>query len=85
MGNGIAVDGILLIVGGDDNLSGLAEMLGGSVPGEEEVPDEEHEVYEGPELDCPAVDGVLCVFAGLEAEVEAYGDQVSDVEGSSVR
>ena len=42
------MDGILLIVEGDENLSGLAEMLDGSVPGEEEVPDEEHEVHEGP-------------------------------------
>ena len=42
MGVGLAADGILLIVEGDENLGGLAEMLGGSVPGEEEVPDEEH-------------------------------------------
>ena len=28
-------DGILLIVKGDDNLSGLVEMLGGSIPVEE--------------------------------------------------
>ena len=37
MGYGLVEDGILLIVEGDDNLGGLAEMLGGSVPGEEEV------------------------------------------------
>ena len=47
MGDGIAADGILLIVEGGDNLGGLAEMISGSVLGEEEVPDEEHEVHEG--------------------------------------
>ena len=41
-GDGLAADGILLIVEGDDNLGGLAEILSGSVPGEEEVPDKEH-------------------------------------------
>ena len=45
MGYGLVEDGILLIVEGDENLGGLAEMLGGSVPGEEEVPDEEHEAH----------------------------------------
>ena len=45
VGDGLAVDGIFLIVEGDENLGGLAEMLGGSVPGEEEVPDEEHEAH----------------------------------------
>ena len=40
MGGGLAVDGILLIVKGEENLSGLAEMLGTSVPREKEVPDE---------------------------------------------
>ena len=62
------------IVEGDDNLGGLAQMLSGSVPGEEEVPDEEREVREGPELDHPAVAGELCLFAGPEAEVKANGD-----------
>ena len=57
LGDGLAADGILLIVEGDQNLSGLAEMLGGSVPREEEVPNEEHKVHEGPELDRPAVAG----------------------------
>ena len=59
------MNGILLVVKGDDNLGGLAEILRGSVPGEKEVPDEEHEVHEGPELDRPAVAGALRVFAGL--------------------
>ena len=84
MGDGLAADGILLIVEDDQNLSGLAEMLGGSVPREEEVPDEEHKVHEGPELDRPAVAGALRVFSGPEAEVEANGDQFGDVVGSGV-
>ena len=67
VGDGFTADGIILIVEGEDNLSGPAEMLGRSVPGEEEVPDEEHDIHEGPELDRPAVAGALRVFAGPEA------------------
>ena len=84
MRDGIAADGILLIVEVDANLGGLAEILSGSVPREEEVPDKEHEVHEKPELDRPAVAGALRVFAGLEAEVESNGDQVSNVVDSGV-
>ena len=54
------------------------------VLGEEEVTDEEHNIYEGPELDRPAVASALRVFKGPEAEVEANGDQVGDVVGSGV-
>ena len=62
MGDGLTADGIFLIVKGDDNLGGLSEMLGGGVPGEEKVPGKEHEVYEGPELDRPAVaNRTLCM------------------------
>ena len=61
-----------------------AEMLGGSIPGEEEVPNEEHEINEGSKLDRPAVAVALRVFTGSEAEVEANGDQVGDVVGSGV-
>ena len=43
VGYGFSADGILLIVEGEDNLSCPAKMIGGSVPGEEEVPDKEHE------------------------------------------
>ena len=85
LGDGLAVDGILLIVKGGDHFSGLTEMLGGNVPREEEVPDEEHEVHEGPELDRLAVAGAFRVFAEPEAEVEANGDQVCGVVGSGVR
>ena len=60
-------------------------MLGGGVSGEEKVPNEEHEVHEGPELDRLAVAGALRIFAVPEAEVESNGNQVGDVVGSWVR
>ena len=44
-------------------------MLGGSVPGEKEVPGKEHDTHEGPELARPTVAGALRVFTGPEAEV----------------
>ena len=84
MGYSITADGILLIVESDENLGGLAEMLGGSVPREEEVPKEEHKVHEGAELNRLAVPGALRIFSGPEAEVEANGDQVSDVVGYGI-
>ena len=84
VGDSLTTDGIILIFEGDENLGGLEEMLCGSAPGEEEVPGEEHEVHEGPELDHPAVAGALCVFTGPEAEVEANGDQVGDMVGPGV-
>ena len=83
--DGLTADGILLIVEGGDNLSCPVEILGGSVSGEEKVPDKEHEVHEGSELDRPAVAGAFRVFTGLEAEVDANGDQVGNVVGSGVR
>ena len=77
MRDGLTADGILLIVKDEDNLSCLAEMLGVSDPGEEEVP-------EGSELDRPAVAGALHVFTGSEVEVDANGDQVGNMVGSGV-
>ena len=82
VGDGLTANGILLIVEGEDNLSCPAEMLGGGVPGEEEVPNKEHEVHDGSELNRPAVAGALRVFTGPEAEVEANGDQVGNMVGS---
>ena len=81
---GLAADGIILIFEGDDNLGVLGEMLGGGVLGEEKVPDEEHEVHEGTELDRPEVDGAIHIFARPESEVESNGDQVKYVVGSGV-
>ena len=60
-------------------------MLGGSVPREKEVPDKEHEIHEGSELDRLAVAGALRVFTGSQAEVESYGNQVGNMVGSGVR
>ena len=65
-------------------MCGIAEMLGGGIPREEKLPDEEHEVHEGTELDFPAVVGALRVLAIPEAEVEANFNQVGDVVGSGV-
>ena len=61
------------------------EVLDWDVHGGETVPDEEHEVQEGLELECLLVACVLGVFAGPEAEVEAQLDQVGDVVGLGVR
>ena len=85
VGYGLAPDGILMIVEGEENLSGPVEMLGRSVPGEEKVTNKEHDTHKGPELDRPAVAGALRVFIGTEAEVEDNGDQVGNVVGSGVR
>ena len=62
MVDGLTVDGILLIVVGDEKLGGPAEMLTRGVPREKKIPDEEHEVHEGPELERPALARALCVF-----------------------
>ena len=53
VGDGLIVYGIIIIVKGDERFCGLADMLGGDVPRYEKVPDEEHEVHEGPKLDRP--------------------------------
>ena len=84
VGYGLTADGIFRIVKGDDNLCGIAEMIGGGVPGEEKIPYEEHKAHEGPELDRTAVAGAIRVFKGLEAEVEDNCDQVGDVVGYEV-
>ena len=75
VGDGFTADGILLIVEGDDILGGIPEILrGGGFPGEDKFPGKEQEFHKGPELDRPAVDGALHVFAGMEEEVEASDD-----------
>ena len=48
VGDSLTVNGILLVVEGDEKLGGLAEMLNGSVPREEEVLDKELGGHEGP-------------------------------------
>ena len=83
--DGLTADDILLIVKGDEKLGGLAELLDGSILGEEKISDEEHKVHEGLELDRLAVASALRVFVGLEVEVEVNGDQFDDVVGSGIR
>ena len=85
MGDELTACGILLIVKGDENVGGLAEMLGVGVPGEEKVPNEEQKFHEGPELYSPPVPSALHVFVETDAEVETNGDQVSDGVGSGFR
>ena len=48
MRDGITSNGILLVVQGEDDLCGMLEMLNQGVGGEAMVPDEEHQVQEGP-------------------------------------
>ena len=66
---GLTLHGILMVVHSEENLCGVLEVLNQGVGWEELVPDEEHELQEGPELDCPAVARVLGVITGKEAEV----------------
>ena len=70
------MDRILLVVHGEDNLSGMLEVLDGGVGWEELFPHKEDEVHEGTELDCSVLDGALVVLARSEAEVEAFGPMV---------
>ena len=60
-------DVIFLVFQGEDNLSGLMEVLNWGVHGDETVPDEEHEIQEGPEIDCLTVVYAIGVFAVPEA------------------
>ena len=57
------------------------EVLDWGIDGEETVPDEEHEVQEGTELDCQAVACELGAFEGTGAQLEAQLDQVGDMVG----
>ena len=66
VGDGLTADGILLIVEGDKNLCGIAEMPSRGVPRKEKVSGREHKVHRGTELDRPAVAGALRVFEGPE-------------------
>ena len=52
-------------------MSCLVEVLNWGVHREVNLPDEEHRVQEGPEIDCPEMYRALGVFAGYEAEVES--------------
>ena len=75
----LTLDGILLVVQGEDDLCGMLKVLGWGVGGDEMAPDEEHKIQEGPELGCPVVVDTIGVFTALETEVEAPLDQIRNV------
>ena len=53
--DGLTLDGILLVVQGEDDLCGVLEVLGWGVGREEMPPNEEQKFQEGLEQDFPAV------------------------------
>ena len=61
--DGLAPDGILLVVQGEDDLGDVIEPPDWGILGEEGVPGKEEEVHEGTELRCPVVAGALEVLA----------------------
>ena len=63
----------------------MMKILDQGVVGEEMVPDEEHEIQEGTELDCPAMAYTLGAFAGTKAELEPQLYQVGNMPGLGVR
>ena len=60
---GLALDGVLLVIQGEDDLGDVLEPLDLGILGEEGVSGEEEEVHEGTELHCPAMAGALKVLA----------------------
>ena len=62
--DGLTLDGILLVVQGEDDLRGLLEIINQGVGWEGLVPDKEQKFQEGLELDCHAVARALGVFTG---------------------
>ena len=85
MRNYITLDGILLVVQGEDDLCDMSKILDRGICREEIVPDEEHEFQEGSKLDCPDMACAIGVFAGPKAAVEPQLDQVGDIPGFGVR
>ena len=64
---GLTSDGIFLVVQGEDDLCGMLKVLDWGVRGDEMIPDEEHKIQEGTELDCPVVAYALGILTGPEA------------------
>ena len=79
--DGITLNGILLVVQGEENLRDVLEVLNRGVSREDMVPDKEQKFKEGTELDCHVVVCSLSVFLGPEATVEAQLGQVDNVSG----
>ena len=63
MRDGLNLDGILMVVQGEDDLFGVLEVLDRGVGGEEMVPNKEQKPQDGTKLDCPAVACTLGVLA----------------------
>ena len=61
------MDGILLVVQGEENLCDMLKVLDWGVSREEMSPDEEHEFQEGAELECPVTACALGAFTGPKA------------------
>ena len=61
--DGLTLDGIRLVVQGEDDLGDVLGPPDWGILGEEGVPGKEDEVYEGTELHCPAMAGALEVLA----------------------
>ena len=59
----ITLDGVLLVVQGQDDLGDVLKRTNRGVRGEEDVSGEEDEVHEGTELDYSVMASVLCVLA----------------------
>ena len=63
MRDGLAPDGVILVVRSNEDLGGVLKRINWDVDGKELVPDKENEFQKGPELDCPAVSSALGVHA----------------------
>ena len=85
MRDGLTSDGVLLVVQGEDDLGDVLELLDQGFCREGIVPDKEHELQEGPEMDCTLMAYALGLFTGPQAEVELQVYQVSDMQGFGVR
>ena len=62
--DGLTLDGVLLVVQGEDDLGDVLKLLNRGVWGEEGVANEEYKFQEWTELDCPAMAGALGVLSG---------------------
>ena len=57
--DGLPLDGVLMVVQGEDNMGDMFELLDQDVCGEEIVPEEEYKFQERAELNRPTMDYAL--------------------------
>ena len=57
------MDGVLLVVQGEDDLCDVLEPLNWGVGGEEGVTGKEDKLHKWTELECPTMAGALCVLS----------------------